>query len=262
MVGFSVNMVTAEEKGKIKVLTSARARQDGAVDSERQVTLEQVHGEASRVLKSHIEIGESSRAKPRVTTRILFNKWQRQLEKERYQKRKYEEEARRRDLEQYTREQERAHWGCAFFRYYWNEGLKLPTLRNCPECSDRYFEYRQETANRRSVHERIGRIHPSEDRRQKNEIIDHPRKRQADLRWADQEEDEDEYIWQKGQWCLPGLRKSQKRRVQRLRNRELRQAGIQTKQVWRPKDKPEGSKRSAPACMVYFLPNEFMAPAN
>jgi hypothetical protein len=50
-----------------------------------------------------------------VTSRILLNKWQRQLVKERYQKRKYEEErrraeeeARRRDLEQYMREQERA----------------------------------------------------------------------------------------------------------------------------------------------------------
>jgi hypothetical protein len=42
----------------------------------------------------------------------------------------------------------------------------------------------------------------------------------------------------------------------------LKQAGIQKKQVWRPKDKPEGSGCSAPACMVYFLPNEFMAPAN
>jgi hypothetical protein len=215
MVGFSVNMVSAEEKGKVKVLTSARARRDGAVDPERQVTLEQMHGKPPSVLKSHIEIGESSRAKPRVTTHILLNKWQRQLEKERYQKRKYEEEkrraeeeARKRDLEQYTREQERAHWRCAFFRHCWNEGLKLPTLRNCPECSDRYFEYRQETANCCSVHERIGRIHPSEDRRQKIEIINHPRKRKADLRWADQEEDEDEYIWQKGQWCPPGLRKS------------------------------------------------------
>jgi hypothetical protein len=38
--------------------------------------------------------------------------------------------------------------------------------------------------------------------------------------------------------------------------------GDPEKQVWRPKDKPEGSGRSAPACMVYFLPNEFMAPAN
>jgi hypothetical protein len=32
--------------------------------------------------------------------------------------------------------------------------------------------------------------------------------------------------------------------------------------VRRPKDKPDGSGRLAPACMVYFLPNEFMAPAN
>jgi hypothetical protein len=183
MISFSVNMVTAEEKGKVKVLTSARARQDGAVDPAGQVTLEQVHGEAPRVLKSHIEIGESSRAKPRVTTLILLHKWQRQLEKERYQKRRHEEErrrseeeARRRELDQYTREQERAHWGCAFFRHCWNEGLKLPTLRNCPECSDKYFEYRQETVNRRFVHERIGRIHPSDDRRQKIiEVIDHPR---------------------------------------------------------------------------------------
>jgi hypothetical protein len=56
-------------------------------------------------------------------------------------------------------------------------------------------------------------MHPNEDRFQKIEVIDHPRKRQADLRWADQEEDEDEYIWQKRQWCPPGIRKSQKRRV-------------------------------------------------
>jgi hypothetical protein len=77
MIGFSVNMVTAEEKGKVKVLTLARAKQDGAVDPTRQVTLEQVHGEAPRVLRSHIEVGESSRAKARVTTRILLNKWQR-----------------------------------------------------------------------------------------------------------------------------------------------------------------------------------------
>jgi hypothetical protein len=65
MIGFSVNMVTAEEKGKVKVLTSARAKQDGAVDPARQVMLEQVHGEAPRVLKSHVEVGESSRTKPR-----------------------------------------------------------------------------------------------------------------------------------------------------------------------------------------------------
>jgi hypothetical protein len=47
-----------------------------------------------------------------------------------------------------------------------------------------------------------------------------------------------------------------------LRNQELKLAGIKRKQVWCPKDKPDESIRSAPTCMVCFLPNELMAPAN
>jgi hypothetical protein len=264
MVGFVVNMVTAEEKGKVKVLTSARAKQGGLVDPARQITVEQVHREAPRILRSQVEVGESSGTKP--TTRILLNKWQRQQEKERYQKqgyeeekRQFEEEAHRKQLEEHAREQERAHWGCAFFRHCWNEGLKLPTLNNCPKCS----EYRQDAVNRRSIHERIGRIYPSDGRRVKiNEVNDHPRKRHADQKWVDHEGQECEYVWQKGQWCPPGLRKSQKRRVQCLRNQELKQAGIKRKQVWRPKDRPDVAGRLAPTCMVYLLSNEFMAPAN
>jgi hypothetical protein len=126
------------------------------------VIVEQVHKEAPRIPRSQIEVGESSRSNHRVTTRILLNKWQCQQEKERYQKQKYEEEkwrfeeeAHRRELEEHAREQECAHWGCTFFRHCWNEGLKLPTLKNCPECSDKYTEYRQETFNCRSIHERI-----------------------------------------------------------------------------------------------------------
>jgi hypothetical protein len=62
--------------------------------------------------------------------------------------------------------------------------LKIPTLNNCPECSDKYTEYRQDTVNRRSVHERIGRIHPSDVRRVKiNEVDDRPWKRYADQKW-------------------------------------------------------------------------------
>jgi hypothetical protein len=134
MVGFSINMVTAEEKGKVKVLTSARAKHDGSVNPSQQLTVEQVHKEAPHILKRQIEVGESSKSKPRVTSRILLNKWQRQQDKERYQKQKYEEEKRRFEEEahmrkiEHAREQERAHWGCAFFRHCWNEGLKLPTL--------------------------------------------------------------------------------------------------------------------------------------
>jgi hypothetical protein len=269
MIGFSVNMVTVEEKGKVKVLTSAKAKQDGSVDPARQVTFEQIHKGEPHFLKSQIQVGESS--KPRVTSPILLNKWQRQQEKECYQKhkyeeekRRYEEEMRRKEQEEYMREQERAHWGCAFLRHCWNEGLKLPTQNNYPECSDKYTEYRQDISNRRSVHERIGRVHPIDVRRLKiNRIDDQPRKRHVDHRWVDHEEEDDhEYVWQKGQWCPPGLRRSQKRRVQRLRNQELKQAGIKRKQVWRPKDKLDESGCSAPTCMVCFLPNEFMAPAN
>jgi hypothetical protein len=200
MIGFSVNMVTVEEKGKVKVLTSAKAKQDGSVDHARQVTFEQVHKEGPRVLKSQIEVGESSR--PRVTSRILLNKWQCQQEKEHYQKhkyeeekRRYEEEAHRKEREEYAREQERAHWGCAFFRHCWNEGLKLPTLNNCPKCNDKYIEYKQDTVNRRSVHERIGRVHYDGRRLKINEIDDQPRKRYADHRWVDHEEEKDrEYV--------------------------------------------------------------------
>jgi hypothetical protein len=107
-------------------------------------------------------------------------------------------------------------------------------------------------------------MHPSDGRRIKiNGINDQPRKRYADHRWVDHEEEEDrEYAWQKRQCYPPGLRRSQKRRVQHLRNQELKQAGIKRKHVWHPKDKPDGSGRSAPTCMVCFLPNESMAPAN
>jgi hypothetical protein len=107
-------------------------------------------------------------------------------------------------------------------------------------------------------------VYPSDGRLLKiNRIDDQPRKRHVDHKWVDHEEEEDhEYVWQKGQWCPPGLRRSQRRRVQRLRNQELKQAGIKRKQVWCPKDKPDGSCHSAPTCMVCFLPNEFMAPAN
>jgi hypothetical protein len=83
MIGFSTNMVNVvEEKEKVKVLTSTKAKQDGSVDPARQVTFEQIHKGEPRFMKSQIEVDEFS--KPRVTSRILLNKWQRQQEKERY----------------------------------------------------------------------------------------------------------------------------------------------------------------------------------
>jgi hypothetical protein len=105
MIGFSVNMVNAvEERGKVKVLTLAKAKQVGSVDPARQVTFEQIHKEEPHFMKSQIEVGESS--KTRVTSRVLLNKWQRHQEKERYQKNKYEEEKRRYEEEMCRKKQE------------------------------------------------------------------------------------------------------------------------------------------------------------
>jgi hypothetical protein len=77
MIAFSINMANAVEgMEKVKVLTSAKANQDDSVDPTRQVTFQQIHKEEPRFPKSQIEVGESS--KPRVTLRILLNKWQHQ----------------------------------------------------------------------------------------------------------------------------------------------------------------------------------------
>ena len=61
------------------------------------------------------------------------------------------------------------------------------------------------------------------DRCLKNESV-HNRlgKRVVDQDCVDYEEgNEREYVWQEGQWYPGGLTRSQKRRVQRLRNKEL-----------------------------------------
>ena len=72
-------------------------------------------------------------------------------------------------------------------------------------------------------------------------------KRVVNQDWADYEEDnERKYVWQEGQWCPGGLTRSQKRRVQRLRNRELEQAQAFGKpQVWRTKQTTDRKQPSA-----------------
>jgi hypothetical protein len=55
-------------------------------------------------------------------------------------------------------------------------------LYNYPECSDKYTDYRQDTINCRFIHERIGRIHPSDGRRVKiNEVDDHMITQEKDM---------------------------------------------------------------------------------
>ena len=90
-------------------------------------------------------------------------------------------------------------------------------------------------------------------------------KRVVDQDWADYEEEGNKrkYIWQEGQWCLGGLTRSQKRRVQRLRNKELEQAQASGKpQVWHAKQIADRRQPSANIQMAFLLPLEFRAPTD
>ena len=65
------------------------------------------------------------------------------------------------------------------------------------------------------------------------------------------------------QWCLGGLTRSQKRRVQCLRSRELEQAQKSGKpQVWRAKQTADRVQPLANIQMAFLLPSEFRAPAD
>ena len=60
-----------------------------------------------------------------------------------------------------------------------------------------------------------------------------------------------------------GLTRSQKRRVQRLRNRELEQAQASGRpQVWRAKRTADRGQPSANIRIAFLLPSEFRAPAD
>ena len=69
-------------KGKTKVLTSARSKEAGIVDPKMQILADEYREIRRRrdQQKSRYEQGEASKSgatKPRVTSRILLNKWQR-----------------------------------------------------------------------------------------------------------------------------------------------------------------------------------------
>ena len=77
------NMVDARLlKGKTKVLTSTKSREAGTVDPKMQMSANEYREIRRRrdKQKSRYEQGETSKGgaiKPRVTSQILLNKWQR-----------------------------------------------------------------------------------------------------------------------------------------------------------------------------------------
>src|SRR5579859_6281721 len=54
------------------------------------------------------------------------------------------------------------HWGCPFFTYCWEEGLRLPSMEDCPECNSRSYR-------RDSAFHRLGKRVQREDHDQKRD---------------------------------------------------------------------------------------------
>jgi len=131
---------------------------------------------------------------------------------------------------------------------------------NCPECSNQYLEFRQSQANRRSIHERLSYQSNNMDRCIKNEgVDDRLGKRAYNQNWAGRDE-EKEYVWQEGQWCLGGLTRSQKRRVQCLTNRELEAQKYNRPRTWRVRQAADKGKPSTDINVSFALPTESNAP--
>ena len=133
----------------------------------------------------------------------------------------------------------------------------MPTRHNYPECSNQYSEFRQSQTNYRSIHERLSYQSNNIDQRIKNEGgHDQLGKRAYDQNWADCDE-EKEYVLQDGQWCPGGLTRSQKRRIQRLRNRELEAQKYNRPWTWRVKQTADKGKPSTDINVSFTLPTEY-----
>ena len=115
------NMVNARLiKGKTKVLTSTKSREAGTIDPKMQILADE-YKEIKRCRdkqKSRYKQGETSKdgaTKPRVTSRILLNKWQWQKEKDYQRWLEKQEYQRQQEKERYKRKQAKSHWNCPFF---------------------------------------------------------------------------------------------------------------------------------------------------
>ena len=112
-----------EKKGnalQTKILTLQSAKESGAVDPKAQIMADKAKGKGPQQKE------ESVVPKKKFTSQMLLNKFQRDQERRQYR----EESARRHER----------HWKCPFFVYYWEEGLTLLTIDNCPECNRFYRE--------------------------------------------------------------------------------------------------------------------------
>jgi len=274
--------------GKTKVLTSEAAEKCASVDPQHQITADDTKG------KGLIQEGTSSGRSPRpgivITHRRYRETWQQREDRYRHQ-----QEDRRREEERCQHEWNRHkdHWNCPFFIHYWEQNIKLPTVRDCSECNG-YNRHdrpnrRYQDDNRRfggpirrrtlvhdrfggrlSVHDRLGE-HVGYFPRSQEELED-----MADARVPDEFifcRDANTYLVESREnhhqsvrqpqlppWCPEGLTRTQKRRLQRERQEELSGAENFAKSGDRQQSDPKGKGLSTNVNMVFMLPMEFLAP--
>jgi hypothetical protein len=100
------------------LLTSDSGQNKGVFNPKVQATAADVKGKGLL-----LEEGDLKPRRP-VTSQMLINKFQCRQEKTR-------------GREEWERCNE-GHWRCPFFNYCWQEGIKLPMVENCTECSRTY----------------------------------------------------------------------------------------------------------------------------
>jgi hypothetical protein len=122
---FPANMLDAE--GKTKVLTSEAAEKNTSVDPQHRITTDDAKG------KGLLRESGSSRKPPRSGIVITH---QRQQEGWRQRRDRYRQQQEERRQEEWNRHKD--HWRCPFFIHCWEEGIKLPTIEDCPECNGYY----------------------------------------------------------------------------------------------------------------------------
>jgi len=161
-----------DAKGKTKVLTSEAAEKSTSVDLQHQITTDDTKG------KGLIQEGTSSGRPPRsgivITRRRHQETWQQR--EDRYH-RQQEDHRREEEMRRQEWNRHKDHWNCPFFIHCWEQNIKLPTVRDCPECngynrqdqSDRRYwnddrRFNGPIRGRMSVHDRLGGMLSFHDR--------------------------------------------------------------------------------------------------
>ena len=283
---FPTNMLYA--KGKTKVLTSEAAERSASIDPQHQVTADDAKS------KGLIQEGTSSGRPPWsgivITHRRHQETWHQR--KDRYRRQQedhpWEEE---RWFQEWN--QHKDHWNCTFFIHCWEQNIKLPTVRDCPECNgyNRYdIPNRQYQNNDRRfggpikgrtlVHDRLGGRLSVHDRL--GERVSYSPKNQEELEEMADARFLDEFIFcrdantyrvesrencrqsvsqpQLPPWCPEGLTRTKKRRLQRERQEDLSRGENSTKSGAQQQSDHKGRGSSIDVNMVFMLPIEFLAP--